>query len=88
MLRTAVLHHKQTSTVIPDYWAQRVLKWRWITYPWALVEDLSALVQRLDCPPETPDGLHESLAREYRLRLPAGVLAEVAPIVLAGRPGR
>jgi len=82
-LRTAVLHHKQTSAMNPDYYAQRVLKWRWITYPWALVEDLSVLVQRLEHRPQTRDGLGDALQREYGLRLPARILAEVAPIVLA-----
>ena len=86
VLRTAVLHHKQTSQLTPDYHAQRVLKWRWITYPWAVVEDLTALARRLEPPPDTPAALRDALLREHGLHLPAGLFAEVAPIVLGAGP--
>lgn len=82
-LRTAVLHYKQTSGVKPDYQAQRVLKWRWITYPWALVEDLTSLVVGMADRPQTVEALAERLAAVDGLKLPSGVLEEVAPIVLA-----
>jgi hypoxanthine phosphoribosyltransferase len=81
-LRTAVLHHKQTARLRPDYYGQRVLKWRWITYPWALVEDLTALAGRLDEPPRTGEDLRQNLATMYRLTLPAGLFADIAPIVI------
>ena len=32
-IRTAVLHYKKISSFIPDYYARRILKWRWIIYP-------------------------------------------------------
>lgn len=86
VLRTAVLHHKQTSALTPDYYARRVRKWRWITYPWAVVEDLSVLLRRLEHPPRDADGLRAVLLREYGLRLPQTILAEIAPIVLADLP--
>lgn len=83
-LKTAVLHHKKTSAFTPDYYAHRVLKWRWITYPWAVVEDLSVLLGRLERAPRRIEDLRKVLLREYRLELPAGILEEVGPIVLAG----
>jgi len=83
-LRTAVLHHKRTSVVTPDYYAQRVLKWRWITYPWALVEDLSVLIRRLERTPRDLAELPDMLLRTYHLRLPKGIVSEIGPIVLAG----
>lgn len=82
-LRTAVLHHKQTALMTPDYHAQRIVKWRWITYPWALVEDLTALVERLERPLPDSAALRDHLRRVYGLQLPAGVFAQIAPIVLA-----
>ncbi|MEN8176625.1 MAG: phosphoribosyltransferase, partial [Pseudomonadota bacterium] len=36
-LRTAVLHHKQTSEIVPDFIGQRIIRWRWISYPWSVV---------------------------------------------------
>lgn len=42
-LRSAVLHLKPTSTVVPDYYAVKLDKWVWVFYPWSLVETLVAL---------------------------------------------
>lgn len=81
-LRTAVLHHKQTSIHRPDYHAQRVIKWRWITYPWALVEDLTALAARMTPPPGNPDQLIQGLPKALVREIPARVMRQVAPIVL------
>jgi hypothetical protein len=81
-IRTAVLHHKQTSRHLPDYFAQRVREWRWITYPWALVEDLSGIVARMTPIPTDAAELVRRVADESGLRPPQSVLAEVAPIVL------
>jgi hypothetical protein len=82
-LRSAVLHHKQTASLVPDHCAQRLRAWRWITYPWALVEDLSVLVGRATPMPRTPAALREHLATAHHLRLPDGIFADVAPVVLA-----
>jgi len=82
-LRTAVLHHKLTSEQVPDFFAQRVRKWRWITYPWALVEDLTVLASRMTPPPKNVVELKQRLLAETGLKLPAGVFTQIAPIVLA-----
>ena len=81
-LRTAMLHHKQTSSHVPDYRAQHVVKWRWITYPWAVVEDVTVLAARMAPVPTDVEELVTRLAAETGLTLPRGVLAETAPIVL------
>ena len=55
-LKTAVLHHKATSTFIPDYRAATVVKWRWLIYPWAVTEDLASFIDAeilLSMPVET-----------------------------------
>lgn len=81
-VRTAVLHHKQTSCHVPDYYAQRIIRWRWITYPWAVVEDLAALASRLEPVPETIDDLRRYLTAKIGLRIPEGVLSQIGPTVL------
>lgn len=81
-VRTAVLHHKQTSRYLPDYCAQRVIRWRWITYPWAVVEDLSVLASRLEPVPQNVDELVRYLTTKVGLRLPKGVLSQIGPVVL------
>jgi hypoxanthine phosphoribosyltransferase len=46
-IHIAVLHHKKTSTVEPDYYAHHIIKWRWIIYPWAVTEDLTGFIDRM-----------------------------------------
>ena len=81
-MRTAVLHHKQTSSHVPDYHAQRIVKWRWITYPWAIVEDLTVLASRMTPHPQQADELKGRLIHEIGLEFPSGIIEQVAPIVL------
>jgi hypoxanthine phosphoribosyltransferase len=82
-LATAVLHHKATSSFEPDYYAKRLVKWRWITYPWALVEDLSALASRIRPPPKDENELQTSLGEEMGIALPKRLFSLIAPVVLS-----
>lgn len=45
-VRSAVLHLKPNSVIIPDYFAERLNRWVWIFYPWSIVETLVALAYR------------------------------------------
>ncbi|PAV11151.1 hypothetical protein ASJ81_11095 [Methanosarcina spelaei] len=46
-VRTAVLQHKTCSAFTPDFYAQKILKWRWIIYPWARYEDLAGFAEKI-----------------------------------------
>lgn len=46
-VRTAVLQHKTCSPFVPDYYAQKIIKWRWIIYPWARYEDLTGFTEKI-----------------------------------------
>lgn len=46
-VRTAVLQHKTCSDFTPDFYAQKILKWRWIIYPWARYEDLAGFAEKI-----------------------------------------
>ena len=81
-LRTAVLHHKQTSRHTPNYYARRVRKWRWITYPWALVEDLTEILAQMTPRPTQAAEFEQHLIGEIGMRLPKSVLDQVMPIVM------
>lgn len=81
-IRSAVLHHKQISRYSPDFYAQRVVKWRWITYPWAVVEDLTEILVQERPAPDQIAQLDRFLADEIGLRLPRAVFDQVLPIVL------
>ena len=46
-VRTAVLQHKTCSAFTPDFYAQKIIKWRWIIYPWARYEDLAGFTEKI-----------------------------------------
>jgi len=77
-LRTAVLHHKLTSSCTPDYHATRVLKWRWISYPWALTEDLRVLLESFSPRPESIEEASRALHSRHGLVVPRSVMSLLA----------
>jgi hypothetical protein len=46
-IRTAALHLKTVSKFIPDFYAETVSEWRWHIYPWAVNEDLSSMLAKM-----------------------------------------
>ena len=46
-VRTAVLMHKTCSAIVPDYFVNKVVKWRWVIFPWHIWEDLMGFVKRI-----------------------------------------
>ena len=70
-IRTAVLLHKTTAKYQPDFIARKVVKWRWMIYPWAVIEDLSGFIARMSPPPDTAVEIGRRLEADYGLRLPA-----------------
>jgi len=76
-LRTLVLHHKRVSPYVPDYFAQEVAEWRWIVYPWAVVEDLSAMIADMRDPPANAAEVADRLLREHGIRVSVREVEEV-----------
>lgn len=76
-LKTAVLHHKTTSSLVPEYFAHKIIRWRWITYPWAVVEDVLGFVRRMHPPPV---GIEEAITRlmqDYGIRIRKQTMQDV-----------
>jgi hypoxanthine phosphoribosyltransferase len=73
-VRSAVLHHKVVSPIQPDFFAHRVQSWRWLVYPWARIEDVGCLLQRLEVQPTDLAQAAQALELRYGLRVPRGVL--------------
>lgn len=46
-VRTAVLQHKTCSSFVPDFYSQKIIRWRWIIYPWARYEDLAGFTEKI-----------------------------------------
>jgi hypoxanthine phosphoribosyltransferase len=76
-IKVAVLHHKVISSLVPDYYAQKIVRWRWITYPWAIVEDVLGFVRKLQPPPSSIDEAIERIAEDYRIKISKQVMEDV-----------
>ncbi len=76
-LRTAVLHYKTSSPYVPDYYAKKVVKWRWIIYPWAVAEDIGSFIRAMQPRPASPDEVARRLAAEHGIRVPRKLLLDI-----------
>ncbi len=68
-VRTAVMHHKVSTHFNVDYHARMITKWRWLIYPWAMVEDLSHFIHHMIPPPATLHATQQQLAEQYGIRI-------------------
>ncbi len=76
-IRTAVMHHKTTTSFNVDYYARKVIKWRWLIYPWAVYEDIAGFLQRLSPPPRSLADARQRLASQFDIAIPLQRLEEV-----------
>ncbi len=83
-LRTAVIHYKSCAEGEPDFCAARVERWRWILYPWALVEDGWHFVQTAGLADQPASRVQTRLAADFGLALS---LAQVEAILHFGGGG-
>ena len=85
-VRAAVLHHKGTSAVLPDFYVGYIGDWRWVTYPWAAHEDLVGFAGKVlpDRPAATAE-VAAALEERYEIRAGAEeLLAALADLVALG----
>lgn len=75
--RTAALHHKTVSAFVPDFFAHKVIRWRWIIYPWAIIEDLSVLIRNLPGHPVSPAVIARRLETDHGIRVPQATVRDV-----------
>lgn len=68
-VRTAVLDEKETSKVRVDFRARRIESWHWIIYQWALLEDVTGFLDRMENPPGTANEARVLLKRDFGLEL-------------------
>lgn len=75
-LKTAVLHHKTVSSYTPDYYTELVHEWRWIIYPWAVMEDLRSILKNMKTAPETIEDFARHLKQQHQLAVPRKTLED------------
>jgi len=76
-LKTAVLHHKSVSSYTPDFYTEVVHNWRWIIYPWAVMEDLRSLLQEMDTSTATIESFARYIKQQHELEVPRQTLQDV-----------
>jgi len=76
-IKVAVLHHKIISTLTPDFFAQKIIRWRWITYPWAIVEDVLGFVKKMQPQPSTIEQAIERTVQDYGIKISKQVMQDV-----------
>jgi hypoxanthine phosphoribosyltransferase len=69
-LKTAVLIHKTTSEFVPDYYVKKIIKWRWVTFPWHFWEDMVSFIKEIKA-----DGIcsEEDIYIELKKRYAIGI---------------
>lgn len=77
ILRTAVLHHKQVSHFIPDYFAEEIIEWRWIIYPWAIMEDIGSFLLEMESPPRSTEAFAQILRQRHAIEVPSQIIEDV-----------
>lgn len=76
-IRTAVMHDKRVTQFRVDFAAKRIIRWRWLIYPWAIAEDISGFVKRLSPSPRTLVEVQQGLEAQFCIRVPIRILREV-----------
>ncbi len=76
LLSTVVMHHKQSSTYVPDFWAKKVLKWRWLIYPWAVMEDITGFLIGMKPSPKDLEEAENRLHELYGIRPAARIMQD------------
>jgi hypoxanthine phosphoribosyltransferase len=76
-LKTAVLHHKRTANYAPDFYGVELTQWHWVVYPWAVLEDLSGFIERMEARPQDLADLTRRLYADYGIKVGADTLVDL-----------
>lgn len=76
-MKVAVLQHKQVSPIMPDFYAQKILAWRWLIYPWAVIEDLGGFLTAMSPRPASAEEALARLKSEYRIQISPRTIEDV-----------
>ncbi len=76
-IRIAVMHHKIVSHFSVDYYACKIVKWRWLTYPWAVTEDITNLLKQINPQPDNVEEAHQQLKQQFGIYISRKRLEQV-----------
>lgn len=69
VLYTAVLHEKAATACAADFKAAVIREWRWLLYPWAVVEDAGQFIRDMEPVPDTREEIRKGLLACHGLAL-------------------
>lgn len=69
VIRTAVLHEKANTSRTADFKSGYIEQWRWMLYPWALVEDAGQFLREMEPAPKNNREAAERLKAEHGLEI-------------------
>ncbi len=75
-VKIGVLHHKTVSSIEPDFYAKKIIKWRWLIYPWAVTEDLCGFIAAMEPPPQSMTEASERLEAEHAINVSQTMLED------------
>jgi hypoxanthine phosphoribosyltransferase len=77
-IKTAVIIHKARSAIIPDYFVRKVVKWKWIIFPWHIWEDVTEFVRRIaDSGIHDAEEIKEALKQQYNIKVNIVTVREI-----------
>ncbi len=76
-IRIAVMHHKIVSHFPVDYYAGKIIKWRWLIYPWAVTEDITSLLRQISPQPASIEEAHQQLKQQFGIHISRKRLEQV-----------
>lgn len=76
-VRVAVLIQKSTSDFSPEYFAHSIRKWRWLIYPWAVIEDVSGLLSQMEPRPASVEEAASVFFERYTCKVPLQIFEDV-----------
>ena len=76
-IKTAALHHKTSAPAAPDYYGVKITAWRWLIYPWAVIEDINEILNSMADPPGNAQSAAQVLAQRFHLQLSLSHLTDV-----------
>ncbi len=77
-IRTAVLVHKATSRFQPDYYVRKIIKWRWVIFPWHIREDLTGFIQGMEAEGiRSWQSIYSELKSRYGISIKSKTIKEI-----------
>ncbi|WP_232220552.1 phosphoribosyltransferase family protein [Legionella tunisiensis] len=69
LFKIAVLHEKSTTQFKADFVASRQTKWKWLTYQWAVTEDILSFLKNDNMLEEDAALAQEHLYKKYKIKI-------------------